>query len=357
MQAIPALVTAGDRRAAKAVHGESKVFLELAGRALVVHTVLELQWVPEISEVWVVGDAGRLEAVFGQPEVRAKLAKPLHIVGQFRDLYENSWQTFRRLLPGAGENGRDPAGPEDDIPVLYLSADIPFATAQEISQFVQRGLEVGCDFAFGLVTDQSMQVFRPDPTPTKIAASVDSESGTSGHRSEGKPGIKMAYFNLLEGRYRTSNLHLVKPARIQNRYYVEEMFEHRYQQKFGNIVGLALRLLGKEEGGLPILYYYVLIHMAGLADRLGWRRVADRVRRWIPVRGIEEAISALLRADFRFVMTDVGGCALDIDNAEDFAAAAQRFDEWKSLQRERAATMYGALPASPGTESSQKVEA
>lgn len=351
MQEIPALVTAGDRRAAKAVYGDSKVYLELSGRALVVHTVLELQWVPEISEVWVVGDAERLEAVFSVPDVRAEIVKPLHIVGQFRDLYENAWETFRRALPGAGESGRDPDGPRDDIPVLYLSADIPFATAQEISLFVKRGLETHCDFAFGLVTEQSMKVFgrvEPSAEGATLVGSAPDESRAN--HPLGKPGIKMAYFNLLEGRYRTSNLHLVRPARIGNRSYIEEMFEHRYQQQFGNIVGLALRLVRKEEGGLPILYYYVLIHMAGLADRWGWRRVADRIRRWIPVKGIEEAISGLLRADFRFVVTDVGGCALDIDNQQDFDTAAKRFEDWKSEQRKRAAQMYGALPSRPRIE-------
>ena len=348
MQAIPALVTAGDRHAAKTVYGESKVYLELAGRPLVVHTVLELQWVPEVSEVWLVGDAKRLETLFAEPDLQAKLVKPLHIVGQFRDLYQNCWETFRRLLPGAGAAGRDPDGPQDEIPVLYLSADIPFATAQEISQFVRRGIEIDCDFAFGLVTKESMEVFGPVAPGAVLAVNPGSEkSGAAG-----TPGIKMAYFNLVEGRYRTSNLHLVKPARITNRSYVEEMFEHRYQKQFANIVGLALRLVRKEEGGIPILYYYVLIHLAGLADRWGWKRLADMIRAWVPIRGIEEAVGALLRADFRFVVTDVGGCALDIDNREDFDTAKLRFDDWKNQQRNRAAEMYGSLPTPQKTESS-----
>ena len=43
---VPAIVAAGDRRAAKAVYGESKVYLELGGRPLVAHVVAMLQRVP-----------------------------------------------------------------------------------------------------------------------------------------------------------------------------------------------------------------------------------------------------------------------------------------------------------------------
>ena len=51
---IPAIVTAGDQRAAKAVYGESKVYLEMGGRPLVANVVSVLQQVPEVSAVWVV---------------------------------------------------------------------------------------------------------------------------------------------------------------------------------------------------------------------------------------------------------------------------------------------------------------
>ena len=62
---VPAIVTAGDSRAAKAVYGKSKVYLEVDGLPLVAHAVRVLQDCPEISAVWVVGDPGRLEAALG----------------------------------------------------------------------------------------------------------------------------------------------------------------------------------------------------------------------------------------------------------------------------------------------------
>jgi len=327
LKAIPAIVAAGDRRAAKAVCGQSKVYLELGGRPLVAHVVVALQDVPEVSEVWVVGNAERLREVFEREEIVRELRKPLHIVPQFRNLYENLWQTYRRLLPGAGPTGRDPEADEEREFVLYLSADMPFATPQEISQFIQRSAELDCDFACGLVTEESMKVFYPV--------------------APGEPGIRMAYFNLREGRFRVNNLYLVKPARIVNRSYIEDLYEHRYQKQFGNIVGLAARLVRKEEGGLRILGYYLLIHIAGIANRRGWRRLADWLRAWIPLDRVAKACSALLRADFHFAVTNIGGCAVDIDNEGDYDVAKLAFEAWRTAQLERAERLYGRLPETP----------
>ena len=327
---LPAIVTAGDRRAAKAVHGESKVYLEMGGLPLVAHVVLALQRVPEISEVWVVGSASRLEAALGEDRVRGELRKPLHVVPQFRNLYENAWQTFRRLLPGAGPQGRDPVGPDLDQRVLYLSGDLPFAQPEEISSFVRAGLAMDVDYVVGLVSEESLAAFYP--------------------KAPGEPGIRMAYFNLAEGRFRQSNLHLVRPARLENRQYVEEMYEHRYQKELGNIVRLAWKLLRTEQGGIRLLYYFVLMHAAGFADRHGWRRLADRMRSRLPLARVEATLSLLLRTRMRFCVTDLGGCGIDIDNEHDYDAAIVRYDEWREAQAARARERVGALelPSPPG---------
>jgi hypothetical protein len=326
---IRAIVTAGDRRASKTVHGDSKVYLEVASRPLVAHVVCVLQRVPEISEVWVVGDAQRLGAVFARPDVREQICKPLHVVPQFGNLFENGWETYRRLLPGAGPEGRDPGSDDLDLPVLYLSADLPFATPQEISTFVRRALERGCDYSLGLVGEEAIAPFYA--------------SGS------GEPGIRMAYFNLREGRFRQSNLHLIRPGRIGNRHYIEEMYEHRHQREFGKIVSLAWRLLRSERGGLVVFGYYALMHLAAFADRRGWQSLADWLRQWIPIARIQRGVSGLLRASFCFVPTEAGGCAVDIDKEHDYDVSVLRYSEWHKAQCELAERLYGpALPAGGG---------
>jgi hypothetical protein len=328
---VPAIVAAGDAKAARAVYGESKAYLEVGGRPLIARIVSVLQRVPEVCEVWVVGNAERLAKALGEERLRGELAKPLWIVPQYRNLYENAWHTYRRLLPGAGAEGRDPAPEEEDLPILYLSTDLPFATPQEISEFVRKALAAQVDYVLGLVTEQVLEPFYP---------------------TKSEPGIRMAYFNLREGRFRQSNLHLVKPPRLGKRQHIEDMYEHRYQRQLGQVIGLAWRLLWEQAGGLRVLFYYGLMHLAGVLDRNGMRFLADAVRKLIPLRRIERACGALLQASFRFVVTDVGGCALDVDNEHDLDVARARFADWERRLAQSAEALHGplALPATAGRE-------
>jgi hypothetical protein len=321
---VPAIVAAGEGRASRAVHGENKAYLEIAGRSLVARVVAALQRVPEVSEVWVVGRPERLEPLLGGRALGAELRKPLTIVPQFRNLLENAWETYRRLLPGAGPEGRDPTPDEETLPVLCLSADLPFATPQEISDFVTKSLETDCDYALGLVTEASMEGFYPE--------------------GPGRPGIEMAYFNMREGRFRQSNLHLVRPARLGNRRYIQEMYEHRYQKRFRHALALAWRIASARGGGVRMLWYYALMHLAAVADRRGLRRTADRLRGFVSLAKAESACSQLLQTRFRFVVTEVGGCAVDIDNEADFDASVACFERWSEAQARRAEALLGPLP-------------
>jgi hypothetical protein len=208
--------------------------------------------------------------------------------------------------------------------VLFLSADLPFATPQEISAFIRQTIEAGCDYGLGLCTEESMRDFYPE--------------------SPGAPGIRMAYFNQREGRFRQSNLHLVKPARLGNRHYIEDLYEHRYQRQIGELIKLGWILLRAEGGGLAVIYYYALMHLAGIADRNGWRWIADWLRHRIPMSRIERGCSALLRTQFRFIVTEGGGAAVDIDNEPDLEAARELFDRWRTRQAARVESIYGPLP-------------
>jgi len=321
---IPAIVTAGDTRAAKAVCGQSKIYLEVAGRPLVSHVVRVLQDVPEVSEVWVVGDRKRLEGVFADPGFRAEITKPLFIVEQFRNLVENAWETFRCTLSRDVEAGRDPVGDELDNPIFFLSGDMPFATAQEMSAFIQQTEAAGCDYGCGLVTEESLEAFLPGEA--------------------GEPGLEVAYFNLRDGRLRQSNLHYARPARIGNRDRIEDMYEHRHQKELWNMAMLAWKLFWSRAGGPTIVFFYAVMHLGGLADRWGMRRLADWLRHSVSLEMNERAIGGILDTRYRFIVTEAGGCAVDVDTEYEYDLVRARYDEWLSAQSARAESLYGPLP-------------
>ncbi len=320
---IPAIVTAGDRRAARAVYGESKVYLEVEGLPLVARVVLVLQEVPEVSEVWVIGNAERLQGVLAHPTLQSALRKPLHVIEQHRNLFENCWESYRRALPGAPPEGRDPEGDDVDFPVLYLSGDLPFATAEEISLFVRESLDAECDYALGLVPDESLEGFLPA-------------------RADGV-GIEVAYFNMREGRLRQSNLHLARPGRMGARELIEEMYEHRHQKRMWNMVAIGAKLLINKGAGPRVVFWYSLIHLSGLFDRWRMRGLADWVRRANTLARTERILSVLLQTRFRFIVTRIGGCAIDVDTEAEYDAVKARFDEWTELQEARIQEITGRL--------------
>ena len=82
---IQAVLVAGDKGASRAVAGSSKTFVELASKPMFVHVLETLLHTPEISEVWVVGEASRLEkalALTGCLELAADLGCPIHVLPQ-----------------------------------------------------------------------------------------------------------------------------------------------------------------------------------------------------------------------------------------------------------------------------------
>jgi GTP:adenosylcobinamide-phosphate guanylyltransferase len=300
------VLVAGDRGAARAVAGRSKPFIEVCGRPMVVHVLETLLHTPEVSEVYVVGDAIRLEkaiAEHGMLRLASARSRPIHIVPQRRNLYENVWHAFLRTLPSEG--------PVEDHAIAVVPADVPLMIPEELSAFLQRAQDSGADYAIGLSPEMALLPYAPQP---------------------GKAGIEMACFNLAEGRFRQNNLHYVRPLRMGNRPYIQDVYETRYQKEFGNMLRLGWRILRREYRNLWVVFFYLLMHIAALLDRRGHRRAADRVRKWVPLATVERGVGCLLRTRVRFVFTSYGGAALDIDNDADFDAAEKMLPAWKEMQ-------------------------
>ncbi|MFI5314246.1 MAG: nucleotidyltransferase family protein [Myxococcota bacterium] len=303
---IQAILVAGDRGASRAVRGTSKAFVEVAGRPMVVHVLEALLHTPEVSEVYLVGNPARLSAAvasFGCLALAAARGCPIHVVPQRETLYANVWYTFLRTIA--------PGRADDSHAVLVVPADIPLVIPEEISAFVARAEASGGDYVVGLSPESALAAFAPQ---------------------DGAPGIEMAYFNLREGRFRQNNLHWVRPLRMGNRQYIDEMYENRYQKELGSQIRLAWRVIRREWRNLWVLGSYLAIHVAGVLHRRGHFAAADRVRASVPLASIERAASALLRTRFRTVTTELGGAAVDVDNEADLEVVEKMLERWKALQ-------------------------
>ncbi len=108
-------------------------------------------------------------------------------------------------------------------------------------------------------------------------------------------------------------------------------------------------MITREGGGFSVLWCYVLIHLAGWFDRRKLPRLADQIRRGLAMKRVSGCVSSVLATDFRFVVTEVGGCAVDVDDEEQYRAVEARYDEWRADQDAKALDMYGppqsVLPA------------
>jgi len=314
------VLLAGDRRASRAVAGGNKAFIEVSGAPMIVHVLDALLNTPEVPDIYPVGDIPRRERVLtahGSHERAAARGRAIHIVPQRDTLSDNIWSAFLRAHP----RSRHAARPDHRI--LVVPADIPLVIPEEVSEFIQHARESDADYVLGLSPESALLPFAP--------------------RADA-PGIDMACFNLAEGRFRQNNLHLVRPLRVENRHYIEEMYEARYQKEFGSMLALVWRVLLLEFRHLWVLAPYAILHLAGALDRRGQRRSADLVRRCVSLRTVERAASELLRTRFLTVTTVLGGAALDVDNDADLAAADKMLPVWKEDQTRAARTAMLSAP-------------
>ena len=117
-----------------------------------------------------------------------------------------------------------------------------------------------------------------------------------------------------------------------NRHYIQDMYENRYQRQFGSVVALAARILRKEFRNLWVLWFYLLMHLAGVLERRGHARASDWVRARVSLATVERGLGNLLSTRVRTAITTLGGAALDIDNDPDLAAAEKMIGPWKVMQ-------------------------
>jgi len=298
------ILVAGEGKTSYKVYHQNKAFLTLQGKCVILYVIEALQQVKSIGDIYIVGLKDKLDQVLHSSRLNLEFPKRIHVVEQKSNLYENVWQTFlqsQQVEVSNSEKQRDKA-------VLIVPCDAPLITPQEVEYFISHADMNRYDHVLGLVSREKLQHFYP---------------------IENKPGIKMAYLHIQENSFRINNLHMVKPLRIENREYIQKMYQYRYQRNFKNLVLFGLSVFGKDKAK----HYknYIGLQLCLFFGGLGLEFMVNYFRKLNPKKELEATISTIMKTRFSALEVPFPGAALDIDNAKDYEAMKTRFDEWRKF--------------------------
>lgn len=313
---VDVVVVAGDRRASKAVLGESKVFLSVAGAPVLHHVVSAVERARTVRRIFVVGDRPRIERSLGAADTPIRGLRPLVVVDQGDTLYANVWAGLRAALGPAAP----PSPASDDLSdevrdtaLLLVTGDAPLLVPEEIDELVEAGDLTRFDYVLGVTAESTLAPYYP---------------------RDDRPGIRMTYWDTRDLGWRQANLHLFRPFRIGNRGYVERLYELRYQRDWLNMMRLVAWLRRHGHLSRHTVAAFGALQLARLARRFDVLR-APLVRPLLLDRArMEAVVSALMRTRFTIVETHYGGGALDIDDADAYRAITANFDRWMAHQAE-----------------------
>ena len=257
-----------------------------------------------------VGPSGRLRSVLGDlPEYGAGR---VILVEQAGRMLANAWAAIH-----ASEVGfRDRTGCDDPKrPLLFISSDLPLASAAAVDDFVARCAredgrqQGGFSLLAGVAEEASLAQYYP-------AAKL--------------PGIRRPYVHFADSKLRLANIYVGRPRTLAHQEFLQTGFEHRKAEKWKNVVALAWHFLG-QAGGWQAAWLTLRLQATLLAARGRKGRMYRALRRGNTRVRIERVCGTVLGGSVRIVVTPYGGLSLDADNEEDFAVLGRRFEDWRQI--------------------------
>ena len=318
---MDAFVLAGDRGQSRKVRGVNKAFLMLDGRPLFLHVLVALSGARAIARIYIIGPKRQIEAAIAASPPNTASSKWI-VLEQKQTLLENALWAYDISLQD--RTGQDRTG-QDDPPALFLSADIPLVTTQEIESFIAQADMDQADYCLGVTPDHCLAPFYPAP-----------------HR----PGIRMAYLYLRDRAYRISNLHLVRPHRIGAVEYIQRAYDVRHQKQVTNLLK-TLWALFRASSWFSGVRLYLLARCAGWFSKMGIAFLAAACRNLLPACAVEATLSRFLQARVRMVEVNMGGSAIDVDDDATYATLSLRYAEWRNGMMRGASAYVAIRPVVP----------
>lgn len=304
-----AILLAGDRHAGRPLHGVNKAFLLLEGTPLLVHVLAALDRARCIESIYVVGPKKPImDAIEKALPCCFLFPKKIKVLEQKESLIDNICHAYDCSVEQAGqEKGGAASSSLTRPPALFLPADIPLVTAEEIDAFVTDADMNKYDYCLGVTSAAHLKQFYPAPQ---------------------SPGIRMSYLYLRDQIYRINNLHIARFCSLEAGALIQTIYNHRYQNNVLNRFMMVLALL-KAARTTACLSLYMRAQIATLCARFEFHRLATPFRHALILPEIEREFSSLFQMRFKAVEVNIGGAALDIDNEETYKTISLVFSKWR----------------------------
>ena len=317
-ETVDAVLLAGDRGASRTVCGRNKSFLHINGTPLFMYVLRALEGAELVSRICIIGPHEQIEQALAEHYGRPAGGKQLILCEQGESLFHNVWKSFLELAPGA--RSADPPSPAvREKSILYISGDVPLVTPFEIDSFLRGCDRSRYDYNLGIAAAEHLTFFRP---------------------RLGTPGISTHFFHIKEGKFRQNNLHLVKPLMVENRGYIQKVYDFRYQRDSRNILRLA-REFFRVHVGWQGFWCYGLLHWHQFLSRIYLDPLTLPTRFLLPRSFIEGCVSRVLGTRFGTTVTPLVGAVLDVDNERDYRAMCDMFSAWQRHLAEREDRLRG----------------
>ncbi|MEK7703044.1 MAG: nucleotidyltransferase family protein [Nitrospirota bacterium] len=307
-----AILFAGDQKAVY-LHGVNKAFLPLEGVPLFIHVLSALNQAPSIETVYIIGPRKQIMNELEKALPFFLFAKKIKVLEQKETLFENIMSAYAEASSGVGsatfQFGLNAP------PVLFLPADIPLVTGNEIESFILTSDMDQYDYCMAVTSAEHLKQFYPKP-------------GVGEHLARAKePGIKMPYLYLKDETYRISNLHIARLSYSKALSMIQTIYTHRHQKNILNRIGMFFVLL-KTDHAKRLLWFYLLAQGAALSSRFGLSLIATLFRKSLQLGRVEKEVSSLLGMRFKSIELNCGGAALDIDDEATYQTINLVFNQW-----------------------------
>jgi CTP:molybdopterin cytidylyltransferase MocA len=312
MNALDAIILAGEKEGSIPVRGENKAFLPIKDKPLIGWVIDAIDRAESVRSITVVGPKAKLESRLSGLNTR----KPLLFLEQGGNIFENMWNGA--LSSFSGYRAEAPieelrTSAEADKAVVALTCDMPLIEPVEVDRFITTAPLDRADLVFGVTREDMLKPYEP--------AGDD-------------PGIKFICVCMRDIIFRHANIFIFRPlklAQVMDKY-VPIVYNLRYQRRFQNIMaatGMVFRFACS-----PLkLYLFFLIESASWCHNHGHLRLRQILRRPTELRWSENIASTIFQTRVAIHETIGPGLTLDVDDEPSYQAFITMFDRWKEIQK------------------------